>query len=161
MPGGLGPRFAIEAGFLIVLAVGAGLADLRPAIIVLVMGIAWVLVALIEWAAWREGPRPPRSAPQRPFFATMETAAPFTPDDNKPYPLEHAGEAEATWIVPVTEHEEHEPPEPGGDAEADLEPAPIGLGPAAARRELGPGAEAGQRAGQFGSDGDDAREAER
>src|SRR6266545_1735199 len=66
MPGGMGPRFALEAGFLILLAVLVGLADLRPALIVLVMAIAWLLVALIEYFAWRQRPRFPgarRSAP--------------------------------------------------------------------------------------------------
>src|SRR6266545_1884965 len=57
MPGGMGPRFALEAGFLILLAVLVGLADLRPALIVLVMAIAWLLVALIEYFAWRQSPR--------------------------------------------------------------------------------------------------------
>ena len=47
------PRFALEAGLLILLAVAAGFADLRPALIVLVMAIAWLIVSLIEWLAWR------------------------------------------------------------------------------------------------------------
>jgi hypothetical protein len=47
----------LEAGFLILLAVGVGIADLSPALIILVMAIAWVLVALIEYFAWRQGPR--------------------------------------------------------------------------------------------------------
>jgi hypothetical protein len=54
MPGGLGPRFAIEAGFLVLVAVGAAFADLSAREIVLAVGIAWVLVALVEWFAWRE-----------------------------------------------------------------------------------------------------------
>src|SRR2546423_10197796 len=57
MPAALGPRFVLEAGFLILLAVVVGLADLSPALIILVMAIAWVLVALIEYLAWRQGPR--------------------------------------------------------------------------------------------------------
>lgn len=57
MMGGPGLRFALEAAFLIVLAVIAGLAELRPTTIVLVMGAAWLLVAAIEWLAWREAPR--------------------------------------------------------------------------------------------------------
>jgi hypothetical protein len=57
MVGGPGLRFALEAAFLIALAVVAGLAELSPTTIVLVMGAAWVLVALIEWLAWREAPR--------------------------------------------------------------------------------------------------------
>ena len=54
------PRFALEAGLLVLLAVAAGLADLRPALIVLVLAIAWLIVSLIEWLAWRAriGPAP-------------------------------------------------------------------------------------------------------
>ena len=44
----------LEAGFLILLAVVVGLADLEPALIILVMAIAWLLVALIEYFAWRQ-----------------------------------------------------------------------------------------------------------
>ena len=54
---GPGLRFALEALFLIALAVAAGLAELRPTTIVLVMGAAWLLVAMIEWLAWRDTPR--------------------------------------------------------------------------------------------------------
>jgi len=57
MVGGPGLRFALEAAFLIALAVVAGLAELSPTTIVLVMGAAWLLVAVIEWLAWREAPR--------------------------------------------------------------------------------------------------------
>ena len=47
----------LEAGFLILLAVVVGLADLSPALIVLVMAVGWLLVALIEYFAWRQSPR--------------------------------------------------------------------------------------------------------
>src|SRR3954465_8077325 len=53
LPGRLGVRFALEALFLILLAIGAGLADLRPSLILLVMAVAWVLVAVIEFTAER------------------------------------------------------------------------------------------------------------
>jgi hypothetical protein len=52
MPGAFAPRFAIEAGFLILVGVGAGYADLRPAVIVGLVAAGWVLVALIELAIW-------------------------------------------------------------------------------------------------------------
>jgi hypothetical protein len=58
VPEGLGSRFAFEAAFLILLAVVAGLADLRPLLIVAVMAGAWAIVSAIEWLAWRAGPRP-------------------------------------------------------------------------------------------------------
>jgi hypothetical protein len=53
---GLGPRFALEAGFLIALAVGVGVADLSAGAIVAVMAVAWLLVCLFELAVWAEGP---------------------------------------------------------------------------------------------------------
>ena len=57
MPGAFAPRFAIEAGFLILVGVGAGYADLRPAVIVGLVAAGWVLVALIELAIWRSQSR--------------------------------------------------------------------------------------------------------
>ncbi len=59
MPGALGPRFALEAGFLILLAVVLGFADLAPLLIILIMALAWLLVSMIEYFAWRQGPRFP------------------------------------------------------------------------------------------------------
>ena len=59
MQGGLGPRFALEAGFLIAVAVGAGVAELSATTIVIVMAVAWLLVCLFELAVWAEGPRFP------------------------------------------------------------------------------------------------------
>jgi hypothetical protein len=53
MGGGFTPRFAFEIVFLVLLAIACGLADLRPLVIGLVMGGAWVLVSGIEWLAWR------------------------------------------------------------------------------------------------------------
>ena len=53
MGGGFTPRFAFEIVFLVLLAIACGLADLRPLVIGLVMGGAWVLTVAIEWLAWR------------------------------------------------------------------------------------------------------------
>ena len=53
MGGGFTPRFAFEIVFLVLLAIACGLADLRPLVIGLVMGGAWVLMTGIEWFAWR------------------------------------------------------------------------------------------------------------
>jgi len=55
--GGFGPRFALEAGFLIAVAIGAGVAELSATAIVVVMAVAWLLVCLFELAVWAEGPR--------------------------------------------------------------------------------------------------------
>jgi hypothetical protein len=70
MPVAAAPRFALEAGFLILLAVVLGLADLDPVLIIVFMGLAWVLVSLIEYFAWRQGPRFPAR-----FATAMEPEA--------------------------------------------------------------------------------------
>jgi hypothetical protein len=59
MQGGFGPRFALETGFLIAVAIGAGVAQLSATAIVVVMAVAWLLVCLFELAVWAEGPRFP------------------------------------------------------------------------------------------------------
>lgn len=58
MPGGFAPRFAVEAGFLILLGVGAGYADLRPIVIVALLAAGWLLVSLVELSVWRSQARP-------------------------------------------------------------------------------------------------------
>jgi hypothetical protein len=58
MPEGFAPRFAIEAGFLILLGVGAGVADLRPIVIVAVLAGGWAIVSLIELTIWVSRARP-------------------------------------------------------------------------------------------------------
>ena len=100
MTGGFAPRFAIEAGFLILLGVGAGVADLRPAVIVALLAGGWLVVSLIELAAWRVQGRPvaplvpppaplpeadvePEPAPEPGWPADEETIEP----DDVAYPL--------------------------------------------------------------------------
>lgn len=65
MQGGLGPRFALEAGFLIAVAIGAGVAQLGATAIVAIMAVAWLLVCLFELAVWAEGPRFPSFVRER------------------------------------------------------------------------------------------------
>jgi len=52
---GFGPRFAAEVGFIVVVAAALALAHVGWVAIVLVMAAAWLLTALVEWAAWRRG----------------------------------------------------------------------------------------------------------
>src|SRR6476619_6401651 len=74
MPGGLGPRFLIEAGFLIAVAVAAGLARLDAIWIIVVMAGAWLLMAAIEWGVSRlRRPRPAAAT------AAVPTEAPAVP----------------------------------------------------------------------------------
>jgi hypothetical protein len=113
-------RFAIEAGFLIVLAVIAGLAELSPTTIVLVMGAAWLLVAVIEWLAWRESPRVVTQVHQQPAPAPAPISV--APPD------EHPRRRRRFW----RRREAAEPePEPAGEDTQDLppseQPAPVSI----------------------------------
>jgi len=108
-----GLRFALEALFLILLAVGAGLADLRPLVIVLVMAGAWVLVALVEFAAERSA-----SAPLA-HLLPRETAPRENEDERVEWPLPE----ERTVVAPP---EQRLPPEPEPVvAEPEPEPEPV------------------------------------
>ena len=68
---GLGPRFLIEAGFLIAVAVGAGIARLGTGTIIAVMAGAWLCVAAVELAVSRA-----RAARARPDEAPETEATP-------------------------------------------------------------------------------------
>jgi len=72
----LGPRFLIEAGFIVAVAVVAGLADLSTWSIIGVVAGAWILVALVELAVWA------RHAPHR-----SRGLAPAGPDPSRPPPV--------------------------------------------------------------------------
>ena len=118
LPGRLGLRFALEALFLVLLAIGAGLADLRPGFIVLVMAIAWLLVAIVEYTAERI------------------SASPLTylvPQRGEPL----VDEAEASWPMPeertVVAPPERPEPEPEPELplavdEPEVEPKPASPG---------------------------------
>src|SRR3954454_5652822 len=103
-------RLALEAGFLLAVAAILAAADVEPAWIAVIMLIAWVIVALLEWAAWHgeahwASGRPPRyyvpQQPQPPRPPTRELP-PFTR-----YPRAEPRESEApTWIAPPERREE-------------------------------------------------------
>jgi hypothetical protein len=112
----------LEAGFLILLAVVVGFADLSPALIILVMAIAWVLVALIEYFAWRQGPRFAavrlHSVVAEPAPAAVhEEVVEEMPPPPPPPPPSQAPEEE-TIIEPAAEPSPDEP----GPAEFRAEP---------------------------------------
>lgn len=117
------PRLALEGAFLLLVAVLAGLADLRAAWIVLLMAAAWALVALAEWAA----------AAKRARWRLDEIAPPLT------VPGE-ATDTTGPWNMPVVGATAIEPPpapssesktivarlpaDPAADVEPEPEPAP-------------------------------------
>jgi type IV secretory pathway VirB10-like protein len=107
MPVAAAPRFALEAGFLVLLAVVLGFADLDPLLIVVLMGLAWVLVSLIEYLAWRQGPRFPVRFARAAAPVEEEDAMPEPP----PQPPPPAPE-EQTAVAPAPEA----PPAEGEEA---------------------------------------------
>jgi hypothetical protein len=127
MPGRTGPRFAIEALFLIALAVGAGYSDLATKWIVLVMAAGWLVVALLELTAdriWAAAP-PWR----RPYYVPPPAVVPEAPAEPAlpPEPEAEAAPApeEATVIAARLPEPEQRPlPEPTVEPQPEPEPEP-------------------------------------
>ena len=137
LPGRLGLRFALEALFLVLLAIGAGLADLRPALIVIVMAVAWVLVAVIEFTAERIAASPlsyllpqraeaQEEAPERTAWPMPEertvVAPPVRPVQPEPEAEAEPEPAPEPEVVPEPEPEPEAKPEP--EPEIAVEPEP-------------------------------------
>jgi hypothetical protein len=126
MPVGLGPRFLIEAGFLVAVAIGAGFARLGTVTIILVMAGAWLLMAAVEWVIARSRVRSAPEAmvaPAEPLEQRREPPAVRTvPVPPTPVPIPYPA---AT--PPAAERREPEPapaPEPEVTPGPSLEPAP-------------------------------------
>jgi hypothetical protein len=81
------PRVVLEGAFLLLVGLFAGLADLSAERIVLIMAVAWVLVALAEWAA----------AARRARWHLDEVAPP------QEAAAAAAAESTGPWDVPVVE----------------------------------------------------------
>jgi hypothetical protein len=133
MWGRLGPRFAVEAAFLILLAIGLGLADQSWVVIVAVMAAGWVVVSLIELVASRRGgaqwtyprlepaeevqaePEVPE-LPPAPVLPIDAPAAPSSPAPGPaPMPAEPAAPPEAAPAAAGEETMEVPAPEPPDD----------------------------------------------
>src|SRR5437899_207049 len=140
----LGIRFALEALFILAVAVAVGFAHLEAKWIVLVMVGAWLLCALVELIAakpqflrdWRRYfVRPPTPAtaggpPGPEPIAAVPVAPEATPQVAVPPP-----------VAPPSPPPEPPPPEPKPPAEAPAPPAPV-AGAAAAGAAAGAAAAA-------------------
>ena len=122
----MGPRFAIEALFLIALAVGVAYADLASKWIFVVMAGGWLVVALLElsadriWAAappWRRPYYVPASPPR-----VEPVAAP--PAVAEPEPAAKAEPAAEPKPVPEPEPVAEQAPGPEPEPEPATEPEP-------------------------------------
>jgi hypothetical protein len=105
------PRLAIEGAFLVLVALFAGLADLAAPWIVLVMAVAWGLVALAEWAA----------AAKRSRWRLDEIA----PAVAQPPP--DAADSTGPWDMPVVEATAVELPVPASESNTIVTSLPAGL----------------------------------
>jgi hypothetical protein len=132
LPRRLGVRFALEAGFLVLLALGAGLAHLRPLYIVIIMAAAWLLVALAEWTAER--------IDRSPISYLLPRSAWDEHEDKGPRRIFGQPVEERTVVAPPepTAKKEEPEPEPAPEEPAMLEPAPEPLPPPAEEPEPEP-----------------------
>jgi hypothetical protein len=128
MPGRMGPRFAIEALFLIALAVGVAYADLASKWIFVVMAGGWLVVALLELSAdriWAAAPpwRRPYYVPASPPRAEPVAAPPAVAE---PEPAAKAEPAAEPKPVPEPEPEPvaEQAPGPEPEPEPPIEPEP-------------------------------------
>ena len=67
-------RFALEVLFLAGVAAAATIAELRPAGVIVLLALAWAVVALLEWTAWLDEPHYGRGLPPR--YYVPNTALP-------------------------------------------------------------------------------------
>ena len=104
LPRRLGVRFALEALFLVALAVAAGLAHLRPLYIVAVMGVAWLLVAAAELTASR--------IERSPVSYLLPEPAREEEDEEDAERIFHPRPEERTVVAPPIEQAPVEEPEP-------------------------------------------------
>src|SRR5215211_3506938 len=144
MPDSRASRFAFEVLFLVALAVAVVLADLRPLLIAAVMLAGWVIVALLEWAAWRDEPHYASGLPPR-YYVPQVSLPPRQPlEQVARYPSAEQRDEAPTWIAsaalraevlgawPVApgtageDTQEEEPPERAAEAMAEVaaEPEP-------------------------------------
>jgi hypothetical protein len=126
----------LEAGFLVLLAVVVGIADLDPPLIILVMTLGWLLVSLIEYFAWRQAQTlaMSRFEADAPVPAMREEVVEDVPPPTPPPPPPPATPAEEETIVapPAAEAPSAEP-EPEPEARAEAAPTKFG---AAERRTV-------------------------
>src|SRR4051794_41628844 len=100
-----GWRFALEVLFLVALAIVLALADLRPIEIGGIMLVGWVIVAALEWAAWRERPHYGSGLPPR-YYVPQVSLPPAQPLEQVSNGYPNARDEAPTWIASAALREE-------------------------------------------------------
>jgi hypothetical protein len=126
----VGSRFLIEAGFIIAVAVVAGIERLSTWWIILVVAAAWILVAIVEIVVWarqvagrqaavtrRAGPVPAPSSPSA--ASPVVRAEPEPLPERRPEP-----EPEPVWEPPRIAAVPPLPSEPEPEPTSEPEPVP-------------------------------------
>src|SRR5437763_4976874 len=100
-----GSRFLVEVLFLLALAVALTLTDLTPLEIAGVMLLGWVVVALFEWAAWRDEPHYGSGLPPR-YYVPQVSLPPAQPLEQVATGYPEARDEAPTWIASAALREE-------------------------------------------------------
>jgi hypothetical protein len=112
-------RFLLEVLFLAGVAAALTYAELRPAAVIALMAIAWVVVALLEWTAWLDEPHYGRGLPPRYYVPHVALPPPRAVEQGEPaYPILPAYDDEPTFVASTQEWAAGlaEWPEPGTSA---------------------------------------------
>jgi hypothetical protein len=119
-----GSRFVLEVIFLVGLAAAVTIAKLRPIEIAAAMLVGWLIVALLEWAAWRDEPHYGSGLPPR-YYVPRLNLPPAQPLEQVAggYPDAQRDEA-PTWIASAALRSEVLGEWPVAPAEARPEPEP-------------------------------------
>jgi hypothetical protein len=96
-------RFLLEVAFLAGVAAAVTVARLHAPAVIATMAVAWILVALLEWTAWRDVPHYGRGLPPRYYVPQVALPPPRAVAQRRPYayPAHAVADEEATWIAPA------------------------------------------------------------
>jgi hypothetical protein len=100
-----GSRFVLEVLFLLALAVALTLTNLKPIEIAGVMLVGWIVVALFEWAAWRDEPHYGSGMPPR-YYVPQVNLPPAQPLEQVAAGYPEARDEAPTWIASAALREE-------------------------------------------------------
>jgi hypothetical protein len=93
-----GSRFVLEVLFLLGLTVALTFANLRPLEIAGIMLVGWVIVAVLEWVAWREQPHYGSGLPPR-YYVPQVSLPPAQPLEPVSVGYPEARDEAPTWIA--------------------------------------------------------------
>jgi len=93
-----GSRFFLEVLFLLALTVALTLANLSPLEIAGIMLVGWVIVALLEWVAWRDEPHYGSGLPPR-YYVPQVNLPPAQPLEQVSAGYPEARDEAPTWIA--------------------------------------------------------------